>query len=96
MGAVRISAATFIALALYMLIAPIIIETTPSIGVVATAALGIGWYFALWAALVAAMVFIISWTTTGWVPEEHEAAHTPTDAGAAELPREATPLARAS
>lgn len=77
MTVVRISGAIFIALIVYMVAAPIAIESiaasTGPNGVLVSV-LGLGWYFALWAALVASMVFIIVWTAGAMGREQEQAA----------------------
>lgn len=90
---VRISGAAFLALALYMLAAPMIVEAMPGAGPIAIAALALGWYFALWAALVAAMLFIISWTVTAMARDATSEA--PARAVVEEQTHQ-VPLARAS
>jgi hypothetical protein len=72
----RISAAVFVLLTAYIVLGAAFLPIPPR-GVAAGGveflmlnALGLGWFFALWAALVAGMVFLITWTSTGVVAAE--------------------------
>src|SRR5579884_4015992 len=74
MSAVRISGAIFVILMLLVLGGAVFLpapgapEATGTIS--AISALGLAWFFAVWAALVASMVFLILWTGAGFVQSE--------------------------
>jgi hypothetical protein len=73
MSVTKISAAVFLLLAAYVVLGAALLPAPP-VGAEATepllSALGLGWFFALWAALVAGMVFLIAWTSAGVVATE--------------------------
>jgi hypothetical protein len=74
MSVTRISATIFLLLAAYIVVGAALLPA-PAVGAEATepllSALGLGWFFAVWTALVAAMVFLIVWTSAGVVATEH-------------------------
>ena len=74
MSAVRVSATIFVLLAAYILLGAVLLPAPP-VSVASTDAtmlnvLGLAWFFAVWAALVAAAVFLIGWTSEGVVATE--------------------------
>ena len=78
MTGVRISAAAFLGFVLYMLFEPIVFPFLAGPAGSETSllayALSLGWYFALWSALVAAMIFTIAWAATGMAQEAEQNA----------------------
>jgi hypothetical protein len=72
MSVTRISGSIFGLLAIYVGIAPILLSAAP-VGAPASGplvVLGLAWYFAVWGALVAAMVFLIAWTGAAFTEME--------------------------
>jgi hypothetical protein len=73
----RISGAIFVLLMAYVVGAAAILpapEATPAGGAITPLNMaGIAWFFAIWGALVASMVFIIAWTGASFA--EMEKAH---------------------
>lgn len=74
MSATRISGAIFLLLVAYIGFGAVLLPAPPA-GTETSApllsALGLAWFFAVWAALVAGMVFVIVWTSVGVVATEH-------------------------
>src|SRR5581483_2510421 len=68
MSMTRISGAIFVLLVAYVLVGAVVLSAPPveaEASDLLLSALGLGWFFAVWAALVAAMVFLITWTSAG-------------------------------
>ena len=79
MSATRISGTIFLLLVAFVIGGWAVLPAPPS-GSQSTgsipveALLGIAWFFALWSALVASMVFIIAWAANGMVKQERATA----------------------
>lgn len=89
MSATRISAGIFVLLTVYIVAGAALLPMPPARAEATEpllSALGLGWFFAVWAALVAGMVFMIVWTSTGVAATERardkrRTAHDPAAAG---------------
>lgn len=102
MFATKISGVIFLLLAAYIGVGAAMLPEPPAgaeLSDPVVAALGLGWFFAVWAALVAGMVFLIVWTSLGVVATERarDKRRTEYDPAAARIEaEEERVLARAS